>query len=828
MAKKTKSCLALGLCLALVLAGSVYAGGKLLGANVQVTDSGLGEFGEAQHADVAATGHHAVYAVWEDNRDAPSDPVFHAIYLAKSTDGGASWGTNVHVSDPNWEGQGLSDPAVAVGPEGNVYIVWYLGNCYYSWSDPAVCGGADRENDVHIARSTDGGATFQEGWLWDGNDDGVFNSIAPALTVDAVNGGLYAMLHNYVSSGYNIYLMGSTNQGDNWWQVQVNDQAQSGRDPGTEGPQMSVAARNGVVCAAWEDGRGSNAIYGACSTDQGKTFGANFALSGSNATYPRLAFAPDGALYAAYQRGGQVYVRRSTDNGASWSSPVQVSSIPSGDELGRWDLAVDGNGTVAVLWAEGVWGTYGASDLYLSTSIDDGQTFVALPVEDAGETYSQYSPALTAYGSGDDARAVMVWTDDRNTQDQVWAARAELDATPPTAPSNLRATPGDTVVDLTWDPATDRNGISGYYVLRAATSGGPYTVLNPLPITDTSYRDVGLDSTTYYYRVYAVDGTGNVGPTSNEVSAAVTVGTDLPLNGTLAYESGGDVRLRDLPSLGNERTLGQGWAPLFGPNGQRVYYRSGPTVGGSIVSRKTDGSDLQTYFSHDKLYGAFDIARDDTAYFAWIQEQQYAQYDPYEYWDTYEPHYGTSGGSLYVDSHEFAESPTLSAGRAWLAYTSLGYHAPNVSAAQYDHVALCLADLGSNTRVALYQDTNYQDPAFAPSGSTLAFAADWSGQYEIWKATVGSDGSLSDVTQLTRGADGLWSRAPAWSSDGHWLVFHRDVNASPTVTDTRLFVVRADGASLRALNVAGEEPAWHGGGPAPADHWVYLPLVQRR
>jgi len=822
--------LVVGLCLTALLVGSAHAGGKLLGDNVQVTDNGLGTFGEAQHADIAALNNGSIYAVWEDNRDDPGDPIFHAIYLAKSGDGGASWGSNIHISLPNWEGQGLSDPAVAVGPEGNVYIVWYLGNCYYSWSDPSVCGGADRENDVHIARSTDGGQTFQRGWLWDGNDDGVFNSIAPALTTDPVGGSLFAMLHDYAGSGYNIYLMGSENQGDNWWQVQVNDQAQSGRDPGTEGPKMSVAARNGTVCAAWEDSRGSNAIYGDCSTDGGHTFGTDFALSGAGATEPRLAFAPDGSLYGAYQRNGAVYLRRSTNNGASWSNPVQVSSVPGGDELGRWDMAVDGNGTVAILWAEGVWSTFGASNLYLSTSIDNGQTFTSLQVEDADDIYFQYSPAIAAYGSGDYARAVMVWTDDRNTQNQIWSARAELDATPPTAPTNLQASPGDTVVDLTWTASTDRNGISGYYVLCAASGGGPYTVLNPLPIGATSYRDVGLDGTTHYYKVYAVDGTGNIGPASGAVSAAADVGTDLPLNGTIAYESGSDIRLRDLPSLGNDRVLSQGWAPIFAPDGQRVYYRSGPMVGGSIVSRRTDGSDLQTYFPHNDLvlYGAFDIARDDTGYFAWIQEKGYTQNDPYETWNTYEPHYGTTAGSQYVDAHEFAESPTISAGRKWLAYTSLGYHAPDVPAGQYDHTALIIADLGSSTRLALHQDTDYQDPAFAPQGDTLAFAADWTGQYEIWKATVGSDGSLTNITQLTRGDDGLWSRAPAWSSDGNWLIFQRDINAGPTVTDTRLFVVRANGSSLRALNIAGEEPTWYGGGPAAMDYGIYLPLVIRR
>ncbi|MGB9723040.1 MAG: hypothetical protein ACP5OO_02195 [Chloroflexia bacterium] len=47
------------------------------------------------------------------------------------------------------------------------------------------------------------------------------------------------------------------------------------------------------------------------------------------------------------------------------------------------------------------------------------------------------------------------------------------------------------MVDLTWTAATDRNGISGYYVLRATQSGGPYTLLNPRLVTGTAYRDDG-------------------------------------------------------------------------------------------------------------------------------------------------------------------------------------------------------------------------------------------------------------------------------------------------------------------------------------------------
>ncbi len=816
-----------------LLVGPVYAGSRLLGANVQVTDSGLGEFADADRPDVTASGHD-IYAVWEDSRNT-LDSIDTDIYFAKSTDGGATWGSNVQVSFSNWRGNGLYYPTVATGPEGNVYIAWYLGYC--SASDG--CGGKTRENDVHLARSTDGGASFDIIWLWDGVGSST-NEIVTPLAVDQSNGRLYALLHDPGASGADIYLMRCDDPtvaawGNSDWKVlRINDSSRSGRIYDLDdGPLMALAAHNGVVCAAWEDNRGSNAIYGACSTDGGRNFGANFAISGADAWDPRLAFAPNGSLYAAYRVGEDIYVRRSANDGTSWSAPVQVTNLSSGmDSLG-WDLAVDANGTVSVVWTAadcGGWGCKG--NLYLSTSIDNGRSFtVSSPVEDEQGQYpdiaGQHYPALAVYGRGNYARSVMVWRDDRNTQDQIWSARAELDATPPTAPSNLRASPGDTVVNLSWSPSTDRNGIAGYYILRAAQSGGPYTVLNPLTVTDTSYRDVGLGNGTYYYKVYAVDGAGNVGPASNEVGATVVAGSDRPLNGTLAYEGGTetapDVRLNTLPSLGSERTLAQGQAPHFAPDGSRVYYYSND----AILSRPVGGGSVQTHYSDSHLTGWFDIPN-DTRYFVRVEQRFYAGINPGEMCYAYEPHYGPFGGSdLYVATQTMAQSVAISPDRKWLAYTTVGY-CTGPSQGQYARSNLCLVDLSTQKKTC-HSDANYQDPDFAPSGNWLVFAADFSGQYEIWKARVQSDRSLSQLTQLTRGAN-QWSLMPSWSSDGNWLVFVRGNPAGddvrlPDLHNPRIYAVRADGSSLRALNIAGEEPAWHGGGSAAMTHGLYLPLM---
>jgi len=85
----------------------------------------------------------------------------------------------------------------------------------------------------------------------------------------------------------------------------------------------------------------------------------------------------------------------------------------------------------------------------------------------------------------------------------------------PSAPTDLTAIPGSAQVALSWHPAF--GGIN-YNVLRATTSGGPYTTI-ATNLTSLSYQDSGLaDGTTYYYVVTAVNAVG-VSSNSAEVSA---------------------------------------------------------------------------------------------------------------------------------------------------------------------------------------------------------------------------------------------------------------------------------------------------------------------
>ena len=104
---------------------------------------------------------------------------------------------------------------------------------------------------------------------------------------------------------------------------------------------------------------------------------------------------------------------------------------------------------------------------------------------------------------------------------------ASLDTTPPTAPASLTATAtSSSAISLTWSPATDGVGVTGYRVERC--QGVSCTTFAQIATpTGTSYSDSGRAAgTTYRYRVRASDAAGNLSGYSNVATA--TTGTASP------------------------------------------------------------------------------------------------------------------------------------------------------------------------------------------------------------------------------------------------------------------------------------------------------------
>jgi hypothetical protein len=105
------------------------------------------------------------------------------------------------------------------------------------------------------------------------------------------------------------------------------------------------------------------------------------------------------------------------------------------------------------------------------------------------------------------------------------------DTTPPSQVTGLAATTvNSSQIDLSWTANPVPDGVDHYNVYRGTTAGFPVTLgTTPTLATPTTntYSNTGLTgSTTYYYKVAAVDAAGNIGTLSTESSATTSAAPD--------------------------------------------------------------------------------------------------------------------------------------------------------------------------------------------------------------------------------------------------------------------------------------------------------------
>ncbi|MFU8946826.1 LamG-like jellyroll fold domain-containing protein [Mycetocola zhadangensis] len=97
-----------------------------------------------------------------------------------------------------------------------------------------------------------------------------------------------------------------------------------------------------------------------------------------------------------------------------------------------------------------------------------------------------------------------------------------VDSSAPTTPSSLAATAVGSAVGLTWNASSDNVGVTSYAVYRGTSSA--FVANDASKIGDsegTSYSDEGLANGTWYYKVSAVDASGNFSSSTTAVSALV-------------------------------------------------------------------------------------------------------------------------------------------------------------------------------------------------------------------------------------------------------------------------------------------------------------------
>ena len=253
--------------------------GNTFAASKRVHDDGYSGSRDDVRLEAASDGR--LWVTWTDDYDvrlpgAPRrigpDP---DIWVRETLDGGSSWNATAVASDEFYEGDSFTSQ-VFIDNDGNFYLVyWDCGDL----TGNGNCLGTQTNGDWFFARSTDDGQTWTDHQVLTQRDGHGYNyysySYLPSIVADD-DGKVYALWHEY-----NSYNRTQDDYYQLWLRVS-DDRGQS-----------------------WNDAR---RLY----------------ANDSSMLYPNLELVDDGLclfFYKSESLNYQVYVMRSTDQGASWSDP---------------------------------------------------------------------------------------------------------------------------------------------------------------------------------------------------------------------------------------------------------------------------------------------------------------------------------------------------------------------------------------------------------------------------------------------------------------------------------------------------------------------------
>lgn len=246
----------------------------------------------------------------------------------------------------------------------NVYVVWHAGD--------------DGSREVYFARSTDNGITFEVVDL--SNNAG--NSEFPQIAISGSN--VYVIWRNNTSGNYEVYLRVSTDGGATFGDT-INLSKNSGDSTinSTINDIVQIVASGSNVYAVWQDRTfGKMDVVFTRSTDNGATFSDPINISNTNgySHHPTLAVSGNNVYIVWFDdthTGGQgahygIYFARSIDNGMSFSDPIILSN-DSGDN-GSLHIGASGS-NVYVTFSRGTGFPAFDLDIYFVRSTDNGATF---------------------------------------------------------------------------------------------------------------------------------------------------------------------------------------------------------------------------------------------------------------------------------------------------------------------------------------------------------------------------------------------------------------------------------------------------------------------
>lgn len=407
-------------------------------------------------------------AVWRSSSSATD--YYYAVMVSRSTDNGATW-TAPAFLNPNYDTDGAGDWTPQVITDG-------LGHWIVVWASLADIAGSGMDRDIFLSHSTDNGVTWTAPALLNSNGttDSRMDS-APQLATDGL-GYWITVWESYedlagAGTDLDIILSYSTDDGATWSAPEpLNSNATT--DSGDDGQARIATDGAGNWVVVWYTGDdfladGTDVDVAYCrSTDNGATWTPPALLdpngSSDSATDIRPDIATDraGNWTIVWECGidvlgvgtdSDIFISRSTDNGASWTSPVSLNTNAASDSGSDYDpeIMTDGMGEWVAVWSstEVILGAGTDSDLFVSYSLDNGATWTSptlLNTSGTSDTYSEYGYSLATDGA---SHWTVLWDspEDLNgadTDPDIFVSTFVLDVVPPTVDTVTPSSTGPT------------------------------------------------------------------------------------------------------------------------------------------------------------------------------------------------------------------------------------------------------------------------------------------------------------------------------------------------------------------------------------------------
>lgn len=209
--------------------------------------------------------------------------------------------------------------------------------------------------------------------------------------------------------------------------------------PGEAQVPVIAADRDGAIYAAWEgEAAGNRDIFFSRSTDGGATFEPPVNLSGNpgDSKLPAIVARGSGEVYVAWQDstgpGRQILLRRSTDGGKHFEAAQPLAPHAVGTRAPA--MAIDATGALILVWQGTVGGTPG---VVFARSTDGGRTFPTPRLLVPG-TRERLAPAVVTA----DRAIYLVWRDRVAGRSEILFARSADGGQTFAAPLNVSRTPG--------------------------------------------------------------------------------------------------------------------------------------------------------------------------------------------------------------------------------------------------------------------------------------------------------------------------------------------------------------------------------------------------